>query len=208
MPSDAQVVLLYEIVLAELPRVAAFELDLAVDDDVAAIGDLGRLIEVLLSHEHGQLPLLLELLDLGNDPAYQDGGQPHRRLVHEEDAGGGHESPRHREHLLLASAHAAGELTPPLSEHREGLEGQLEVGADLRARLRPVGAQEQIFFHGELGEEPAPLRHEGDAETHDLLGGDAREIDAPTVRLQDDLARSGRYHAHDALDERALPAAV
>src|SRR5215475_9370882 len=95
MPSDAQVVLLHEIVLAELPRAAAFELDLAVHDDVAAIGYLGRLIEVLLRHEHGELALLLELLDLGDDPAHQDGGEPHRWLVHEEDAGGGHESPCH-----------------------------------------------------------------------------------------------------------------
>ena len=46
MPSDAQVVLLHEIVLAELPRVAAFELDLAVHDDIPAVGDLGGLVEV------------------------------------------------------------------------------------------------------------------------------------------------------------------
>src|SRR5262247_2416346 len=59
----AEVVLLDELVLAKLVRAPALELDLAVHDDVAAIRDLRGLVEVLLRHEHGELALLLELLD-------------------------------------------------------------------------------------------------------------------------------------------------
>src|SRR5512132_4042789 len=75
--SHPEVVLLHEVVLAELARVAPLELDLPVDDDVAAVGDLGRLVEVLLGHEHGELAPLLELLDLADHPAHEDGGQSH-----------------------------------------------------------------------------------------------------------------------------------
>src|SRR5579864_6215634 len=42
--------------------------DLAVDDDIATIGDADRLGEVLLGHEHGELVALLQLLDLVDRP--------------------------------------------------------------------------------------------------------------------------------------------
>src|SRR5262245_23199834 len=84
-PSDTQIVSLHQLVLTQLARVAALELDLAVDDDVAAIRDLRRLVEVLLGHEHGELVALLQLLDLGDHAADEDGRQAHRGLVHHED---------------------------------------------------------------------------------------------------------------------------
>src|SRR5258705_11254839 len=120
-PSPAQIILLYQLVFPQLPCAASLELDLAVDDDVAAVGDLGRLVEVLLGHQHGELAPLLQLLDLPNPPAHQDRRQPPRRLVHDEDAGRGHEGARHRQHLLLAPAHATRELPPALRKHGERL---------------------------------------------------------------------------------------
>src|SRR6266852_4813405 len=119
---DAEVVLLHELVLSELLRGPALELDLAVDDDVAAVGDLRRLVEVLLGHQDRQVLSLLQLADLADDPAHQNGRQPHRGLVHQQDPGRGHERARNREHLLLASAHAAGELPASLAQDRKGLE--------------------------------------------------------------------------------------
>src|SRR5215831_7773497 len=53
-----------QLVVVELVGGAAFEGDLAVDDDVTAVGDAQRLREVLLRHQHGELVLVLELLDL------------------------------------------------------------------------------------------------------------------------------------------------
>src|SRR5687768_673056 len=125
--SHAQVVLLHQLVLAELARVPAFELDLPVHDDVPAIGDLRRLVEVLLGHQHRQLPLLLQLLDLGDHATDEDRGEADRRLVHEQDLRRGHQRATEREHLLLAAAHAAGELTPPRAQHRERVHAELEV---------------------------------------------------------------------------------
>ena len=56
---DAQIVLFHQCVLAQFLRRVAFELDPSVHDDVAPVGDLNRLMEVLLGHQHGQLVLLL-----------------------------------------------------------------------------------------------------------------------------------------------------
>src|SRR5215510_12332257 len=111
----AEVVLLDQLVLPELLRALSLELDATVDDDVAAVGDLGRLVEVLLGHQHGQLIALLELADLRDHPGHEDRGQPHRGLVDQEDLRRRHERARDREHLLLAAAHAAGQLTAPLA---------------------------------------------------------------------------------------------
>ena len=56
---DAQIVLFHQCVLAQFLRRVAFELDPSVHDDVAPVGDLNRLVEVLLGHQHSQLVLLL-----------------------------------------------------------------------------------------------------------------------------------------------------
>src|SRR6266581_782180 len=40
--------------------------DLAMDDDVAAIGDPDRLVEVLLRHQHGEADALVQFADLGD----------------------------------------------------------------------------------------------------------------------------------------------
>src|SRR5260370_20898043 len=45
---------LFRSVLAQLLRAAPLELDLAVHDDVAAVGDLRRLVEVLLGHQRSE----------------------------------------------------------------------------------------------------------------------------------------------------------
>src|SRR4051794_17506852 len=79
----AEVVALDQRILLELGHGAALEHDLAVDDDVAAVGDADRLVEVLLGHQHGQPVALLQLLDLGDRVGDQDGGEPDRGLVHE-----------------------------------------------------------------------------------------------------------------------------
>ena len=81
-----------------------------------------------------------------------------------------------RQHLLLAAAHRAGELRAALGEPREGLEAELEIGLDLRARLRAERAEQQILLDGQTRKQPAAFRHQRDAEIDDLLGGEADEI--------------------------------
>src|SRR5579864_2769922 len=65
-----------ELVVVELVGGAAFEGDLAMDDDIAAVGDPDRLGEVLLGHEHAQAIAVLELLDLLDGAPDQERRQP------------------------------------------------------------------------------------------------------------------------------------
>src|SRR5580700_7488494 len=61
--SQTEIELAHELVVVEFFGRAAFEGDPAVDDDVAAVGDADRLVEVLLGHQHGQAEALLQFLD-------------------------------------------------------------------------------------------------------------------------------------------------
>src|SRR6516165_11683074 len=204
----AEVVLLDELVLSELLRVPPLELDAPVDDDVTAVGDLGRLVEVLLGHQHRQLVALLELADLGDHAGYQNRRQADRGLVDQQDLRRGHEGARDGEHLLLAAAHAAGQLPAALAQHREGLEAERQIAIDVGPGTRAIGAEQEILLHRELREEPPALGYQRDPQIDDLLGRAPREIDAPAVGLQVDLAGVGSQETHDALDQGALAVAV
>src|SRR5205823_14282574 len=138
---------LHQIVLLQLLARPTLELDAAVDDDVAAVGDADRLREVLLGHQHGEADAALQLLDLGDHLRDEERGEPDGRLVDEQDLRRGHERTGEREHLLLATAHVAGELASPLRERRKGLETELEVLADLAPRFRPMRAEERSEEH-------------------------------------------------------------
>src|SRR5947207_5943432 len=98
-----QVKLADELVVVELVGVAAFEGDLAVHDDVAAIGDADRLVEILFGHQDGQLEAVLQLLDLVDRAVDQDRREPDRWLVDHEDARRRHQPAGQRQHLLLAA---------------------------------------------------------------------------------------------------------
>src|SRR5437588_3654498 len=119
--SKPQIEFADELVVVELVGGAAFEGDLAVDDDVAAIGNADGLDEVLLRHQHGQLVTVLQFLDLLDRALDENRGEADRRLVDQQDLGRRHQRPRQSQHLLLAAAEAAGQLAPPLAEHREGV---------------------------------------------------------------------------------------
>src|SRR5439155_25555039 len=78
---EPQVEFPHQLIVVELFGVAAFEGDLAVHDDIAAIGDAYRLVEVLFGHQHGQLEPFLQFLDLVDRAADQDRREPDRGLV-------------------------------------------------------------------------------------------------------------------------------
>src|SRR5439155_1962870 len=154
---DAEIVLLDELVLAKLRGTPPLELDAPVDDDVAAVSDLGRLIEVLLGHQDGPLIAVFQLADLRDDARDEHRRQPYRGLVDQENPGRGHERAGDRQHLLLAAAHAAGELAAPLAEDGKRLEAERQIAIDVRARAGAVGAEQQILLHREPRKEPTAL---------------------------------------------------
>ena len=69
--------------------------------------------EVLFGHQHGELVVLLELLDGVDGAGDQERRQPDRGLVHQQDARRQHERAGERQHLLLAAAHGAGATVSP-----------------------------------------------------------------------------------------------
>src|SRR5205085_4421334 len=175
-----------ELVVVELVGVAALEGDLAVHDDVAAIGDADGLIEVLLGHQYGQLKPLLQFLDLVDRATDEDRGETDRRLVDQQDARRRHQGARQRQHLLLAAGEAAGELAAALAQAREGLVRGFEIALDQAARRRAERAQQQILLDVQLGEQAPAFRHKGDAEIDNLLGRAADEIIGCAVDLRPD----------------------
>src|SRR5262245_66644881 len=131
LASKTQIKLLDQIVVVELLGRAAFECDLAVHDDIAAVGDAQRLREVLLRHQHCELVALLELLDLLDHAGHQHRREPPRWLIDEQDTWRWHQGARDRQHLLLAAAHRARKLRAPLGEAREAFEAEIAVDGDL-----------------------------------------------------------------------------
>ena len=79
---------------------------------------------------------------------------------------------------------------------------------DLRARLGPEGAEQQVFFHRQFREQPAAFRHQRDAEIDDLLGSHADQVVLLAVDFRDDAAGDGLNDAHDAFHQRAFAVAV
>src|SRR5262245_56300137 len=61
--SQPEVELADQLVVVELGDRAAVHGNAAVHDDIAAVGDADRLGEVLFGHQHGELVLVLQLLD-------------------------------------------------------------------------------------------------------------------------------------------------
>src|SRR5579859_2853999 len=92
--SQPQIKFLDQVVVVELVGGAAFEGDLAVDDDVAAVGDLDGLGEVLLGHENAQVVAVLELLDLLDGAAHEKRRQSDRGLVDQQDTRRRHQRAR------------------------------------------------------------------------------------------------------------------
>ncbi len=180
----------------------------AVHDDIAAVGDADRLGEVLLRHQHGELVLVLELLDGVDGAGNQQGRKSHRWLVDQQDLGRQHQSAPQGQHLLLAAREAAGKLAPALLEAREGGKAVLQVGMHFLPRGPPEGAEQQVLLHGELGEQAPALRHEGDAEVDDLLGREPAKVVRHPVDLGDDAPGSRPHQPHDALHQGALAVAV
>ena len=80
------------------------------------------------------------------------------------------------EHLLLAAGHRARLLLLALLEAREQVEDAVEVLADPLAVAAQVGAQLEVLAHGHALEALAALGRLADAQPHDLLRRQQRDL--------------------------------
>src|SRR3954454_3202458 len=206
--SKSEIQTLDQIVLRKLLARVPLELDAAVDDDVPAVGDADRLDEVLLRHQDGEPEAALQLLDLSDHLRDQERGESDGRLVDEQDLRRRHQRAGEGEHLLLAAAQAARDLTPALLEDGEGLEAEPEVVGDVPPRLRTVRAEQEVLLDRLPREEVAPLRDERDAHPDNALGRKPREVVLDAVDAGDDPAGGGRNDPEDRVHQGALAVAV
>src|SRR5262249_32696058 len=112
-------------------------------DHVAAVRHSERHARVLL-HEQDRRPLGIDIPDDPEDRLDQDRRQPHRWLIQEEQARACHESPPHREHLLLTAGQSPTLLIETLPKTGKQTEDALEILGNLRPVLPREGAELQV----------------------------------------------------------------
>src|SRR6266498_4046645 len=164
--------------------------DLALLDDVGAVGQSRRELEILLGEENGQA-LSLQGGDLLTEGLDDDRRQPLGGLVEQQDTRIAHEGARHREHLLLA----AGEAAPTTPRHLPELGKILEDARDTPP-ASPLGADEQVLHHREIAEDTSILGYPADAEPTDLVSG--QPLDGLPVEA--DRAAGDLDETHDGLE--------
>src|SRR5262249_47761717 len=139
----------------------------AIDQYIAAIGDAQRLPGILLDHENGDA----SFSDLEDKIEYAleiSGREAGGRLIQQEEQGFAHQSASERHHLALPTRQFARRLVELALEIGEETEdAALHFGAV--ARGGGIGADVEIFSHGERGKDVARLRYRGDTQRHELL---------------------------------------
>jgi hypothetical protein len=90
-----------------------FQRDQAVDHDVAAMGQLERMIGVLLDDQHGEAVLPVQGPDGVENLPRDQRGEAQRRLVQHQQAGPAHQRAADRQHLLFAAGQRAAALGHP-----------------------------------------------------------------------------------------------
>src|SRR5580765_1405668 len=167
-------------------------------EHVATARHLERHHRVLLDEQDGRA-LLVDLDDRLEDPLDEDRGEPHRRLVEQQERRMGHERPADRDHLLLAAGECSGLLLLSFREPGKERVDPFEVAAELRAVTSLECAHLEVLEHGHAGEELAALRRLRNAEPYDVVGwfaGDVRaakhDRSAPRMVEPVDRAKHGR----------------
>src|SRR5262245_2203116 len=185
-------------VILEEARHGPLPTNLALLDDVRAIRQPRRELEILLREQNGQA-LPLQRGDLLAEGLYDHGRQPLGRLVEEENTRIAHERARHREHLLLASGEAAPTPARQLPQLGKVLVDALDAPATVT-----LGAHQEVLSYCEIAEDASVLGHPAYAEPADLVWKEG--LERPVIER--DSAARHRDHAHDGLEGGGLPRAV
>src|SRR5256885_2519717 len=174
---------------------------------VAAIGHGECLGGVLLDQQDGRA-LAVDVTNDVEDLVDEDGRQSERGLVEEQHLGLGHQPAGDGQHLLLAAREGAANLVQALPDPWEERQDVLLVTADPVPVVTPVGPQAEIVSHAHAVEDASPLRNMTDAEAHDLVRCEARDVPAsqphlsPRRRRQPgDRTEGGRLAGTIAADE-------
>src|SRR5215472_1971192 len=175
-----------------------FPTNLALLDDVRAVGQPCCELEILLGEQNGQA-LLLERGDLLAEGLHDHRRQPLGRLVEKENTRIAHERARHREHLLLAPGEAAPAPARQLTQLGKVLVDALDAPATVT-----LGAHQEVLGHRQIAEDASVLGHPADAEPTDLV----RQKGLERLPVEGDGAARHFDQSHDGLEGGGLACAV
>ena len=154
--------------------------DLAVDQDVGAVGDLERAVDVLLD-EQDRRPLVAQAGEELEDLVDDDRRQPERRLVEQEQPRARHQRPADREHLLLAAGERARRLPQPLAAGPGTGRARAPAPRSAAARSRcGPRAEPQVVGHRKPREDAPALRREREAPRRTIRSGGQPLIRSPS----------------------------
>ena len=161
--------------------------DLAGLEHVAALGDLERVVRVLLDQQDRRA-LRVDLADRLVDLVDDHRREPSEGSSSSSSFGAGHQRAADREHLLLAAGHRPRLLALALLEAREQLEDAVDVVADrgVAAQVKaPISRFSSTVIRGKIRRPSGDLR---DAELDDLVRRAGRDL-APSNRIAPRRAR-------------------
>ena len=179
------------------------ERDRAGLEHVASVGDVEGHQRVLLD-EQDRRALLVDLDDDLEDLLDEDRGQPHRRLVEQQERRMRHQRTADRAHLLLAARHRPGLLRLPLGQAREQMEDALEILLQPALVLALERAHLEVLEHGHPREQLPPLGRLGDAAGDDVVRGVVGDV----LAAEPDLAAARVVEPVDRAQGRRLARAV
>ena len=107
-----------------------------------------------------------------------------------------HQRAAHGQHLLLAAGKGPGDLVAALPQPGEAVERVLQICPG--EFLADISAHFQILLHRHLQEDPAALRHMGQALGQELIGLDVGNI----LVAEGDFAAPGMQDAGEGLQCR------
>src|SRR5215471_3560941 len=191
-----------ELVGEVVPR--ALPTHFAALDHVEVVGDLHRLVDVLI-HEEDSHTLVAYGEELRIHLLHDARRQPRRGLVHEEEGRLCHQLLGKGEHLGLTAGERRGAAAALLAQAGKGRVGAFQPFRHPRpvAPYHPA-AELEVLLHGELGEDVGALGHVADPEPLDLEGRE--RIDRAAVEA--DGAAPRMEEAEDRLEECRLPCPV
>ena len=137
----------------------------------------------VLFDQQDRRALRIDLAQDGEDRLYHQRREAERGLVEQQQARARHQRPADGEHLLFTAAQRRSGLAQAVGEYRKELEHTLQRGADLGAVAALVGAELEIFAHGQIAEHLPAFRNVADAGAHDRVRGGAVEPHTAVQRL-------------------------
>ena len=146
----------------------------------------------------------MELLDDGKNLLHQQRRQAHGGLIHQHNAGIGHQGPAGGQHLLLAAGEGARQLLPALLQPGEVGIDLFQILVDFMLILQDIGPHAQVFLHGHAGKHMASFRHMGQAHVDDLMGRRLLQV----LPVQGHGAGGGSNQAGDGVQGGGFAGAV